>query len=165
MKNYKGILLILASLIVAGGGVSTYMSYVKTERAEKRAADTKVIQTIETHQPGSAITFLTLREAETIYKTKKAVFIDARSDREYEYSHIVGAISAPYETVKENPQVMALDREKIVVAYCNSERCPMAELLATKLKEMGFKHIFVFPGGIREWMGARNPLQTAEVLQ
>ncbi|NBV42575.1 rhodanese-like domain-containing protein [bacterium] len=156
---------LLAAAILIAASLGFYFSMVNDEKAEKQTKNSELVNRIESHQSRSPVRLLTLNEAHALYSSKKAIFLDARTVREYEYGHIAGAMSAFYGDVKKNPQVLALDRNTLVVAYCNSETCPMAEVLATRLDELGFKRVYVFSGGMKEWLAANYPVLKAEILQ
>ncbi len=165
MPTNKSIVLLSAAIVVAGATFWGYQAYAKHEAAQRQIADQKMIQSIEAFSAKTKISFLSLPEAYSLYSQKKAVFIDARPDRDFQYYHIKNAISGPYDTAKYNPQLVAMDKNQIVVAYCSSEKCPMAEILATTLREMGFQRVFVFSGGMKEWGQAGYPVQRAEILE
>lgn len=165
MKNIKEWFLALVLVVVAVAGIGSFWSVGKVDKVGKKSSDAQTLNLIARRKTGATLTLLTIDEARALQKSGKAVFLDARPDREYQYAHIPNAISAYYEEVKANPQILALDRKQTVVTYCNSPKCPMAEVLATKLNEIGFTRIYVFPGGMKEWVGAKLPIQAAEVPQ
>ncbi len=165
MKNVKEWIVAIVLVLVVVGGISAYWSARQIDQIDRKSADTQTLNLIEKRKTGAALTLLTIDEARALQKSGKAVFLDARPDREYQYAHIPNAIMSYYVEVKTNPQVVALDRNQPVVAYCNSTKCAMAEVLATKLIEIGFTRVYVFPGGMKEWIGAKLPIQAAEVLQ
>ena len=151
--------------VIAVAGAVAFWSSNQFGRGDQKAMDERTVARVEERRSAATLTLLTIEEARALQKSGKALFLDARSDREYQYAHIPNAISAYYQDVKTNPKILSLDRSQPVVAYCNSPKCPMAEVLATKLNELGFTRIYVFPGGMKEWIGAKLPIQAAEVLQ
>lgn len=165
MFTNKSIVLFVAAVVVAGAAVWGYQAYAKHEAEQRRIADQKMVQSIEAFSAQTKISFLSLPEAYSLYNQKKAIFIDARPERDFQYFHIKNAISAPYDSAKQNPQLIAMDKTQLVVAYCSSEKCPMAEILATTLREMGFEKVFVFSGGMKAWGQAGYPVERAEILQ
>ncbi len=165
MKSVKEWIFAVVVIGVMAGGIGAYWSARQLDKVDKKSSDSQTLNLIETRTTGATLTLLTIDEARALQKSGKAVFLDARPDREYQYAHIPNAIMAYYMEAKSNPQVLTLDRNQTVVAYCNSPKCPMAEVLATKLNEIGFTRIYVFPGGMKEWIGAKMPIQASEVLQ
>ncbi|NDC83431.1 rhodanese-like domain-containing protein [bacterium] len=164
MKSSKELVTAVILVLVIFGGISAYWLTAKSEVKSVTLNEQKTVTRIERRQTGAPITLLTFDEVKALHKAKKAIFLDARSDREFAYAHIPGALEAYYAEVKANPQVVGLNRNQMIVAYCSSDKCPMAELLATKLIELGFSRIYVFPGGMKEWISAKMPVQSSGTL-
>jgi len=86
----------------------------------------------------------------------RSIVLDARSRAEYLAGHIPGAGSF------SNNEFDTLFREKghflklgdIVIVYCSGPTCEDSGILANKLIEMGIKNVFVFKGGMEEWIGS-----------
>ena len=75
--------------------------------------------------------------------------LDARSQAEYEVSHIKGARRVGYEDFGVE-KVWNLDRDAPIIVYCGiGER---SEKIAEKLKQMGFTKVFNLYGSIIEWV-------------
>lgn len=151
-------------IVVIIAGFGTYFYYLlKTDANEKRAATERKESTIlaKVSQPDlkTTVKFLTLDEAYTLYHSGQAVFMDARPEQDYGYMHIPGAVSAPYNIAKQLKTVLDLDRNQLIVVYCSSATCPMAEVLATRLHELMFTRVYIFSGGLKEWYNAKYPLE------
>jgi rhodanese-related sulfurtransferase len=81
---------------------------------------------------------------------KNLVFIDAREQKEFDVSHISGAIPVGYnqfkpETVTQNIK----DKETAIVVYCSIG--VRSERIAEKLLKLGYKNVFNLYGGIFEY--------------
>jgi rhodanese-related sulfurtransferase len=81
------------------------------------------------------------------------VVIDARLSSDYDAGHIPGAISIPPGTATESrAQLLAGVRKgSPIMVYCESSGCPLAAMLANRLKIDGYGRVFVFTGGWRRW--------------
>jgi rhodanese-related sulfurtransferase len=148
-------------LIVAAFGVYFY-SVIQSDSRELLEAKEKKVSTIleKVKNPSkSTVKYLTLEEAHTLYNSGEALFLDARPEQDYGYMHISGAMSAPYTIAKQMPAVLELDRDRLIVVYCSSSSCPMAEVLATRLDELLFRRVYIFSGGLKEWYNAKYPLK------
>ncbi|MFA5906822.1 MAG: rhodanese-like domain-containing protein, partial [Desulfobacula sp.] len=79
-------------------------------------------------------------EAETLFKENKAVFLDARGRDLFNEGHIKGAKSLPWHEVDDHYQevVQGVDRESLVITYCDGEFCNLSHDLALFLKNAGF---------------------------
>jgi rhodanese-related sulfurtransferase len=164
MKKSKDWILIIGLLgviFVTGAG---YLLSKKSEKKDHLEVASRTINQIENRKTVAPMTLLTTEEARALHQAGQVTFLDARPPREFQYAHIPRAISAHYVDAKANPQVLAMDRNAPVVAYCNSPKCPMAEVLATRLYELGFTKIYVYPGGMKEWIMAKLPVQEAELF-
>ena len=108
----------------------------------------------------SSITFISLAEAEELFATQKALFIDSRSREDYRAGHILQARNIPFETSKERKDlnVPSLPLEGTLVVYCDGSECQSSVELAKRLHERDFKDIRVFFDGWAEWVREGLPI-------
>lgn len=103
---------------------------------------------------------ITLEEAKRLHALKGTVFVDGRSQLEWDQSHIAGALAMPLgdfdNAFKKNES--ALRKAKILVAYCHGKGCHLSDGLAQHLVDKGFKNVAVFWGGFPEWSDNHQPL-------
>lgn len=89
-----------------------------------------------------------------------AIVLDARSKEEYMAGHIPGASSfsnTEFDTIfKEMGEFLQLGSP--VIVYCSGPGCEDSHMLAIKLSEKGIKDIFVFKGGMEEWIGSGHEI-------
>ncbi len=107
-----------------------------------------------------SITFITLAEAEGLFVSQEAIFIDSRSEKDYKEGHILGALSIPFEQHEEREIMARLDLppEKTLVVYCDGSECQSSLALAKVLDKQGFQSIKVFFGGWVEWFQSGFPI-------
>lgn len=83
--------------------------------------------------------------------------LDARGYREFEVSHIPGAIWVGYEEFSPT-RLAGIDKQAPVAVYCavgyRSER------IAERLREQGYLNVVNVYGGIFEWVNTRRPVVT-----
>jgi rhodanese-related sulfurtransferase len=85
-------------------------------------------------------------------------FIDARPPEEFSEGHIRGAVNVPfYESEKYLNAINSLNKNEIIVTYCNSKDCDDGTLSADEFFKMGFKKVYVFVGGWEEWKKNEYP--------
>ena len=84
-----------------------------------------------------------------------AVIIDVRPVEEYVAAHIKGALSMPLETINE--QLVNLDKDKEIVAYCRGPHCVLAPQAMEILRSHGF-HVRRLIDGLPEWRMANLPV-------
>jgi rhodanese-related sulfurtransferase len=101
---------------------------------------------------------LSLDEAYTLFKTKAALFVDARQEVLYKMAHIKDAEWIYHQTAKENSKLKDYKKDQLLIIYCGGPKCEQAEHLIDQLEEMGFTNVFLFAGGMDEWRAAGYPI-------
>jgi rhodanese-related sulfurtransferase len=85
------------------------------------------------------------------------LWVDARSQSEYEAEHVPGAILLNLEAW-DSLFPRFLDRwspgQKIIV-YCSSRSCEMSHEVATRLEQSGVVPVYILKGGWAEWKAAK----------
>ncbi|MEH7380351.1 metalloregulator ArsR/SmtB family transcription factor [Bacillus sp. JJ1533] len=82
------------------------------------------------------------------YNKKDIVVVDVRPETEYNASHIEGAISIPFDSIKD--QVSKLPKEKEIIVYCRGFYCVYATEVVQYLVSKGYKAKRLNPG-IQHW--------------
>lgn len=94
----------------------------------------------------------------------RIVFVDARSELNYEQGHIPGAHQLnPYEPDETLKTLLPLcQAAELVVVYCTGIDCEDSEVGALVLRNAGVPNqkLFVFAGGITEWTASQLPVET-----
>jgi rhodanese-related sulfurtransferase len=87
------------------------------------------------------------------------VLVDALAPMSFAASHLPGAINMPPGRVDEMAprRIPGLDTE--VVVYCASATCDSSVDVATRLIELGYRHVLHYAGGKSDWLEARLPLE------
>jgi len=149
---FQIILIIILSCIIGFGiNYSLIKRYIKGEFK----------QSFLSSEEYPNISFITLAEAEDLFFSQEAVFVDSREKDAFRSGHIVGALSIPYTgSSKEDilREIQLLPQETLVV-YCDGSECQSSIALARMLHENGIKDIKVFFGGWKEWVNAGLPVE------
>lgn len=95
---------------------------------------------------------------ECMNSDRQYVLADARDVSSYNEAHIPGAISLPADEVDRLAGNYAKDQ--IIVTYCGSYQCPASTMAAKALADRGFKKVYDYKGGIKEWMDQGNPVES-----
>jgi len=134
----NGLPLIAEKIIVEGG---------------QSAADSLLAETTIIFQP----VMIDLAIAKEFYD-RGVLFIDARDDHEYREGHIAGARLAPANPGEILRWTTADDP---VVTYCSGGECDLSMNLSMNLmgEDWGFARVFVFDGGLPEWIAAGYPVE------
>ncbi|GAB2615614.1 rhodanese-like domain-containing protein [Belliella aquatica] len=83
-------------------------------------------------------------------KSKKGVILDIRTPEEVAEGHIEGAEFADFLGGDFENEIGTLDKKKTYYVYCRSAKrtIPATE----KMKEMGFKKVYMLEGGLNNWI-------------
>lgn len=87
--------------------------------------------------------------AEALKKGTNIIVIDTRSREGYDVEHIPGAISIPHRTMTDDT-TRHLDRNALLVTYCDGIGCNASTKGALNLARLGFK-VKELIGGIAWW--------------
>jgi rhodanese-related sulfurtransferase len=84
--------------------------------------------------------------------------------RKYWYdARIKGSISAPLRILATEAQQW--NKEQEIVIYCACRECDASEKAYKLLAELGFKNLWAYEGGIREWWKLGYPCEGPCVMQ
>jgi rhodanese-related sulfurtransferase len=103
---------------------------------------------------------ITIEEAERLFFTAAAVFIDARSAEDYAQGHIKDSRSLPWQDVDLNFMAVTadLDLTTPIITYCDGETCESSRDLALFLRDAGFTNTRVLINGWTVWQQAGLPI-------
>jgi len=106
------------------------------------------------------ISFIDLVSAKKMYDDKLAVFLDARSIREYDTGHISGAIYMPAKELLKGiiePAKILPDTQAVLISYCDGGECVLSLDIVKELSAQGYQNLFVFGEGYPGWEAAGYP--------
>ena len=99
--------------------------------------------------------------AKEIFDKGHVLFIDARSQDNYEQGHITGAVSLPIGQFDERIESFlnrhALDQP--LITYCSGRTCEDSHHLAWLLSEAGFTDVRIFIDGFPAWKAGGYPIE------
>ncbi|MCH7413638.1 rhodanese-like domain-containing protein [Belliella sp. R4-6] len=93
-------------------------------------------------------------------KGRKAVILDIRTPEEVAEGHIENAVFANYSGGNFEEALQSLDKKKTYYVYCRSAKrtVPATE----KMKEMGFKKVYMLEGGLNNWIKSEKGITKAK---
>jgi rhodanese-related sulfurtransferase len=105
---------------------------------------------------------LTLEQAQTLWSSGAAIFLDARAPADYQAGHIAGAFNLPAEAFEAHyPQVAPmLSFETLLVVYCDGVDCELSQRLADQLRQLGHRQVRQLHNGWTVWRTAGQPIET-----
>jgi rhodanese-related sulfurtransferase len=97
-------------------------------------------------------------EKTLLHGRRAAVWVDARSQADYDAGHIPGAISLPFERV--TTEYSTIEHEPIIIVYGADYNDARANGMSKRLKELlEDSDIRTLDGGVRAWTAAGNELE------
>ena len=76
--------------------------------------------------------------------------IDIRSPERYAEEHIPSAVNIPLEEI-EREGLYSLNREDIIVVYCNGDENTLSLRAVDKLTKLDCRRVYDLKGGIKYW--------------
>ncbi len=104
---------------------------------------------------------ISIEEAEMLFFTGEAVFLDARPRDRYAEGHIEGAVNLPWEEFDQvQEEVLAeLPPDARLIAYCDGEGCASSKELALSLLVKGYGQVKVLVNGWSVWQQRGLPVE------
>jgi rhodanese-related sulfurtransferase len=93
-----------------------------------------------------------------IEEKKDFLLIDARTKKEYQEAHIVGALSIPEKSFEELLSLLPADKNSLMVFYCNGVKCGKSKKVAKKADAIGYKNILIYGEGFPVWEEMGNKI-------
>jgi rhodanese-related sulfurtransferase len=103
----------------------------------------------------------TVARAREIFDKGDVLFVDARSQDNYEDGHIPQAISLPVGRFDERIESL-LDRyssDQPIMTYCSGRTCEDSHDLAQFLSDAGFTNVRIFIDGFPGWEAEGYPIE------
>ena len=99
--------------------------------------------------------------AKEIFDNGNVLFLDARSQDDYEDGHIPGALSLPVGQFDERIESFLNQHspDTRIVTYCSGRTCEDSHNLARLLSDAGFTHVSVFIDGFPGWEAQGFPIE------
>lgn len=102
--------------------------------------------------------FIGVDVAELEYSHDNAIFVDSREPEEFRCGTIPGSINIPFEHLPEenlgtyfDSCFSGADKNHLIIVFCSGEECDLSLHLGRNLNSFGYRNVFVFFGGSREW--------------
>ncbi len=90
-------------------------------------------------------------------KEHSVILVDVMDEEIHRNIHIKGAINIPFSKL-EHDAFIKLDPKDVIVTYSIDYDCPVSRFAAKKLWEFGFRKVYYYPGGLKEWLEASFPV-------
>jgi rhodanese-related sulfurtransferase len=92
--------------------------------------------------------------------SNNTVFIDARDQWDFAESHIKNALNIPeYKFDPRDKILESMNKSASYVIYCGGDDCDISKRLADELSKLGFKNLYVYEGGFKQWQELNLPVE------
>ncbi len=91
-----------------------------------------------------------------------ALFVDTRSNNDWEAGRIPGAVHLELKTVYNEESLMAetdTGKDEILVMYCNGTKCMRSSKATAKAVDWGFKNVYYYRLGFPDWKSRGYPTE------
>lgn len=86
--------------------------------------------------------------------------VEALPARYFDAGHLPGALNIPHDEIRQRAATELPDRDAPIVVYCASTECRNSLIAAETLAAMGYRQVFEYVEGKRDWVDAGLPLET-----
>ncbi len=166
MEKLKQLILkgILQALIIVAAGIIIGLAAnsLRADRLElaKNSVKQPAQSSQQTGQQANAIAKISIWDGFKAFRSDSAIFIDARSEYDFDAGHIPHAHNIPpgkrFNMESKNPKA----RSKLIIVYCQGRDCPLADELAKAIQAAGFTNIEVMPEGWEAWSQSGYPVES-----
>lgn len=98
---------------------------------------------------------ISIEDAQKLFATGQAVFIDVRSNEQYTLGHIKGALSIPRSQLIR--RFSEVPPRKTIITYCACSAEQSSGQAAADLIAHGVKNVFALKGGWNDWKNDGHP--------
>jgi len=81
-----------------------------------------------------------------VRNNSKVFLIDVRTEDEFEYEHLDGAINIPLQDLKDKIEKIVKDKNDIIIAYC--QYGGRSRKACTKMEKVGYKNVYNLKNGL-----------------
>ena len=163
-------------IVMVGGGFGTVIAKDKFEaEVDQESAAVKLVREV---QRGGYDVVTTAELKQWLDSAKAMVIVDTMPyDASYKKQHVPTAVPflfpisdmATWDTKetdgKSTDDFMALlgsDKDKTIVVYCGFVKCTRSHNGAAWARELGYKNVYRYSGGIYAWRGAGYPVEKSD---
>ena len=72
---------------------------------------------------------------------------------------MTGQIPHSLNIIKEEEILLQLKKDEEIVVYCTDHICNKSITMYYQLESLGYKKVFRYPGGLREWVSIVQELE------
>jgi rhodanese-related sulfurtransferase len=114
---------------------------------------------------GLGTDYLTMDQAEVMWRGGATLFLDARDPADYEAGHIGNAMNLPVQSFAGHFGMISpmITPESPMVLYCDGLECELGHRLRVRLLELGYTNTHLLHNGWTAWREAGLPVTRRRV--
>ena len=89
----------------------------------------------------------------------RVTVVDALPPAPFGQRHLPGAVNVVAEDSDQQVRAALPDRAAAIVTYSTDEHCTRGHQLADRLRELGYRNVRTYNGGIEDWVAAGLPVE------
>jgi rhodanese-related sulfurtransferase len=155
---------ILQTIIIIAAGVIIGLTVNALRQEKVEQAGEGALQTGQSEQQIKPVAVpvvkISVWEGFQAFRSGKALFIDARSEYDYNLGHIPKAINIHPGKGDKSVNTIEKDKSRLIITYCLGVDCPLAEELANELAADGFTNVREMPEGWEAWSMSGYPVES-----
>ncbi len=146
------------SILVISLIIGLFVNYIRPDGIPLNGNRTSESQMV---LPNGKSLVISIDDAKKYFESASAVFLDARSAKDYNNGHIKGAINLPWHEFDMyfDKVVPNLSEDKVIIAYCDGMACSLSKDLALALFDLGFSKVYVLVNGWTIWKSSGLPTE------
>jgi rhodanese-related sulfurtransferase/DNA-binding transcriptional ArsR family regulator len=99
-------------------------------------------------EDNKSLNAVSIEELGKMIENKNVLLLDVRPSIEYQFGHIIGAVSVPMNELME--QLKSISKDEEIIAYCRGPFCVLADEAVKLLSEQGY-NVRRLDEGYPEW--------------
>ncbi len=103
---------------------------------------------------------ITRDELQAAIQNGDVIVVETLGPRYYEDAHLPGAINIPHTEAGRLAPRLLPDKAAAVVTYCSNSACRNSEIVAAKLRSMGYLDVRKYAEGKDDWRATGLPLES-----
>ncbi len=83
-----------------------------------------------------------------------ATVVETLRAEHFAQGHLPGAIHIHFEAIRERAAELLPDRDATIVTYCSNTACRNSEIMANRLRSLGYADVRKYAAGKQDWTEA-----------
>jgi rhodanese-related sulfurtransferase len=135
---------------------SNIANQIQTKEIQKEKPENKpdIEKTENVQNQKPILKFVNYKQMLQLINNPNVVIIDARGKDDFDKGHIGNAVNIfPYDEQEVYYRKLSLlQRDKLLVCYCDGGNCDLSHDVCNELLALGYQKVYLYPGGWEDWL-------------